>query len=204
MTLPVQLFRLPSARTMSTPMPNHDDSSPTDTSRGELFSQLLVGNRHRIYGFIYSLLHDHQQSEDLMQEVSTILWRKFDQFEEGTDFAAWAMSVARFCALNWRRKQARVPLALEEDDLMRLADDAAALGCSLDDRRDDLEVCLGRLPNRCRQAVWFRYQEDLPVKDIAKKQRVSIRSIYLLLEKAHGMLLDCMNRRQTESAQANQ
>ncbi|MEM9079911.1 MAG: sigma-70 family RNA polymerase sigma factor [Verrucomicrobiota bacterium] len=171
--------------------------------RGELFSQLLMANRHRIYGFAYTLIHNHEQTEDLMQEVSTILWRKFDQFEEGTDFAAWAMSVARFCALNWRRKQARLPFNLDDDELMKLADDAAAIGCELEDRRDDLEFCLAKLPQKCRQAIWYRYQEDLPVKEIAGRQSMSVRSVYLLLEKAHGLLLDCMRGRMSRTQEAS-
>jgi len=99
----------------------------SEQDRGERFSSLLISSRHRVYGFIYSLTQNHQASEDILQEVSTILWRKFDQYEEGTDFAVWAMSVGRFCVLNWRRKQARLPLNLEDADLMRLADEAISV-----------------------------------------------------------------------------
>jgi len=172
-----------------------ESQSASKGDRGELFSQLLIANRHRVYGFLYSLTHNHQGSEDLLQEVSMVLWRKFDQFEEGTDFAAWAMSVARFCALNWRRKQARLPLALDDDELMALADEAVAVGCAFDDQRDDLVHCLGRLPQKCRQVIWARYQKDAAVTEIAKEQKMSIRSIYFILEKAHGLLLDCINSR---------
>ncbi|GHC44984.1 sigma-70 family RNA polymerase sigma factor [Roseibacillus persicicus] len=181
---------------MSNP-PSKDEqaASPNQGERGELFSQLLIANRHRIYGFVYSLTHNHQGSEDLLQEVSMVLWRKFDQFEEGTDFAAWAMSIARFCTLNWRRKQARLPLSLEDSELMALADEAAGVACGVEDQRDDLVHCLGRLPQRCRQVVWARYQKDSPVKEIASQQRMSVRSIYFLLEKAHGLLLDCIKSR---------
>lgn len=171
------------------------DQENGEDGRGELFSQLLMANRHRIYGFIYSLLHKHQASEDLMQEVSMILWRKFDQFEEGTDFAAWAMSVARFCALNWRRKQARLPLPLEDDDLMKLADEAVAVGCEMEDRRDDLQHCLAKLPKRCQTVLGARYQDETPAQKIAEIQRISVRLVYLLLEKAHGLLLDCIHQR---------
>ena len=163
--------------------------------RGVLFSQLLIANRHRIYGFIYSLVHNHPGAEDLMQEVSMVLWRKFGQFEPGTDFAAWAMSIARFCSLNWRRKQAKLPLALEDEDLMRLADDAVAVACEFDDRRDALQQCLPRLPQRCRNVVVARYQEEASVPEIAESNNLSVRSIYLLLERAHGMLLDCIRER---------
>ncbi|WOO40881.1 sigma-70 family RNA polymerase sigma factor [Rubellicoccus peritrichatus] len=162
--------------------------------RGELYSELLVTNRHRIYGFIYSLLHNHQASEDLMQEVCVVLWRKFDQFQEGTDFAVWAMSVARFCALNWRRKQARLPLPLENEDIIRLADESMAVGCQLSERHEHLQHCLEKLPVKLRKIVKLRYHKEVRVADIAGDQGISVRSVYLFLERAHALLHECVQR----------
>ena len=163
--------------------------------RGELFSHLLITNRHRIYGFIYSLLHDHVASEDLFQEVSTILWRKFDNFEEGTDFAVWAMSVARYCSLNWRRKQSRLPLALEDEDLMRLADEAVSVSCDYDERRATLMECLTKLPNRLQGILRDRYIRGDRVREIAERRGKSVRSIYMFIERAHALLRECVERR---------
>ena len=174
-------------------MPSSSDNP--DADRGQLFSQLLIANRHRIYGFIYSLVQNHQGAEDLMQEVSMVLWRRFDQFEEGTDFAVWAFAVARYCTLNWRRKQARLPLTLDDDDLMRLVDESVAVGCEMSDRRDDLQHCLGKLPEKLRKILWSRYQKEEGANDIAAKQGLSVRSVYLFLEKAHSLLLGCMQQR---------
>lgn len=167
----------------------------SEQEKGERFSGHLMASRHRVYGFIYSLTQNHQASEDLLQEVSTILWRKFDQFEEGTDFAVWAMSVGRYCVLNWRRKQARLPLSLEDDDLMRLADEAISVSCEHDDLREGLEDCLTKLPDKCVRILRARYNREERVPDIAARQGKSVRSIYLLLEKAHGLLMDCIERR---------
>lgn len=123
-----------------------------------------------------------------------ILWRKFDQFEEGTDFAVWAMAVARYCSLNWRRKQVRLPLPLEDNDLMRLADEAVSVGCQEDERQAVLRECITKLPEKAAGTLKARYHRGERVPDIAKRQGKSVRSIYLILEKAHGMLLDCVNR----------
>ena len=174
------------------------EPSGESEAKGEVFSQLLISNRHRIYGFLYSLVHDHAAAEDLMQEVSMVLWRKFEQFEEGTDFAAWAMSVARFCALNWRRKQKRLPLALDDEHLMLLADEAVGVSCAFEDRRDDLRHCLAKLPEKLREVLWARYQSEQAVPRIAEARKISVRSVYLLLEKAHGLLLGCIRRRMEE------
>ena len=55
------------------------------------------------FRFIYSLVRGRHSSEDVLKDVSVVLWKKFDSFEIGTDFGAWAMCVARFTVLNWRR-----------------------------------------------------------------------------------------------------
>ena len=160
--------------------------------RVELFSELLIANRHRIYGFIYSLVHNHQAAEDLMQEVTIVLWRKFHVFEEGTSFAVWAMSVSRFCALNWRRKQARVPLPLEDDELMRMVDESISVGADLSDRHEKLQRCMTKLPAKFRHVLHWRYQKDERVVEVSERLGMSVRSVYMFLEKAHALLVECV------------
>ena len=80
-------------------------SVENDDETVQAFSRLLVANQRRIYGFILTLVHDRAAAEDILQDVSALLWQKFDKFERGTDFAAWGMAVSRLTILNWRRKQ---------------------------------------------------------------------------------------------------
>ena len=149
-------------------------------------------NRRRLQGFILALVHDVSATEDLLQEVSAVLWRKFDRFEEGTDFAAWAMAVARFQVLNWRRKQASLPLTLDEETLVLLADEAVVVACEMDERSEALGVCLERLSERNSRLVTARYQEGRSTQEIAGAEECTARSIRHRLEKIHRFLLDCI------------
>ncbi|HCC20439.1 MAG TPA: hypothetical protein DEP88_04220 [Verrucomicrobiales bacterium] len=171
------------------------------SNRGELYSTLLIKNRHRIYGFIYSMVHDHHASEDLFQDVSTILWEKFDRYVEGSDFAVWAMSIARFCILNWRRKQSRLALPLDDDVLIKLADESVKVSCEFDDLRGYLRDCCTIIPSQIMKVLHARYNRDEKVSSIAKRKNKSVRSIYLTLQKAHNMLLDCVERKMGRSLQ---
>ena len=91
------------------------DNAPVPIERGEAFTRLLVAHQPRIYGFVYSLVGDRAAADDVLQEVSTVLWRKFNDFEHGTNFNAWALNIARFSVLEWRRKQSRAPLLLDDE-----------------------------------------------------------------------------------------
>lgn len=164
--------------------------------RGELFTRLMMSERKRIFRFIYSLVHDRHSSEDVLQDVSVVLWKKFDSFEIGTDFGAWAMCVARFTVLNWRRRQKKLPIALSDDTLQLIADDAVAkLSTESSNRSVNLTECIHKLSDRQRSLLRARYELDQDVDAIAKKENRTARSIYFRLEKVHCLLLECLNRK---------
>ena len=82
------------------------ETTQDEFDRGERFMRHLMGNEHRIYGFILSLVHNWSDADDLLQDVTAIMWRKFDLYEPGTNFCAWALKIARFEVLNFRKKTA--------------------------------------------------------------------------------------------------
>lgn len=162
---------------------------------GEIFSRLLVANRQRIYGFILSLVHDRRAAEEILQDVSMVLWRKFERFELGTDFAAWAMSVARFSIFEWRRRQQRLPLPLNDEQMERLADEAVAVAFDFDARHEALRECLKKLPNRDHELLHLRYEVSESMTRIAELTRVSRVAVYKRLNRIHVALLACVRSR---------
>lgn len=168
-------------------------------TNGERYSRLLVANQRRIYGFILALVHDRNHADDLQQEVAAVLWNKFDQYEDGTDFAAWAMRVARLCVYEWRRKQSKLPLPMSEATFELLSEDAIAMSCEFDDRVSALRGCLGKLSERHQQLLSARYHENEPVRAIAERFGRTRRAIYKSLEKIHTNLLACIRRQLAEN-----
>ncbi|MEX2025689.1 MAG: sigma factor, partial [Pirellulaceae bacterium] len=68
-----------------------------------LFSQ----NARRLYAYIFLLLGNAADADDVFQETSRVLWEKFDQFQPGANFLAWAESVAHYQTLSFRRRRQR-------------------------------------------------------------------------------------------------
>jgi RNA polymerase sigma-70 factor (ECF subfamily) len=108
----------------------------------EQFSRLLTANTGRICAFIFTLVHDYDATQELMQEVSLVLWRKFETFDLSTDFAVWAMSVARLSVFEWRRTNKRVLLPLDDGEFALLADEAQAVARECDERKGALRQFL--------------------------------------------------------------
>ncbi len=159
------------------------------------FSRLLVANQRRIHGFILSLVHDRAAAGDILQDVSVLLWEKFERFEPGTDFAAWGMSIARLTILNWRRRQKKVPLPLDDEQLAMLADEAVAVSCQYEERRLALGQCIEGLSDENRNLLASRYEMDQPMSGIAERLGRSRVAVYKRLHRVHALLLDCINDR---------
>ncbi len=167
---------------------------PSNSDSHELFTRLMVANQRRIYGFIYTLVHDHSAADDVLQEATTLLWQKFDTFQPGTDFGAWAMKVARFKVLEWRRKQQRLPLPIEEELLHDLAAKAEEAHMTDDlGRREALEECMATLSARDSSLLDKRYTQDQPVSRIAKQLGRTRDAVYKVLARIHRDLQTCIN-----------
>ncbi|MEM8955644.1 MAG: sigma-70 family RNA polymerase sigma factor [Verrucomicrobiota bacterium] len=162
--------------------------------RGEAFTRLFIASEKRIFGLIFALVQDRVAAEDILQETGARLWQKFDEFEEGTDFAAWALQVTRFVVLEWRRSQRRVPLPLEDEELHALADTYQDVEEPLASVRAHLDECLEKLSDRQRALLRCLYVEGRTVVETASLWNRSRRTIHKLLRKTKEQLLACIAR----------
>jgi RNA polymerase sigma-70 factor (ECF subfamily) len=162
----------------------------------EQFTRLLVAHQRRIYGFIYTLVQDHVATEDILQEVTTVLWRKFETFELGSDFGSWALRVARLSVFEWRRLQQKLPLPIDDELLLKLASKAEAVQSSDHlARYETLEDCLSHLHDRDRELLNQRYVEDEPVTGIASRSGRTRDAVYKVLARIHRNLGECIQHK---------
>lgn len=165
-----------------------------ELERGERFTRLLLAHQRRIYAFVLALVHDPVMADDVLQEVMGVLWRKFDEFRDQTDFAAWAMSTARLSVFEWRRRQAKLPLRLSDEEIACLADEAVGLCGEFETRRAALRECLRKLGDKERRLLHARYFLDESVAEMATQAGHTPRAIYKALNKVHAVLLRCIRR----------
>jgi RNA polymerase sigma-70 factor (ECF subfamily) len=173
-------------------MVNEPASPPPPADATERFVGLLLANERRVYGFIVSLVPHFSDADDLWQQTSTVLWRKFAEFEPGSDFAAWAMKIARYEVLKYRHRHAGSPMQFSDALADQLADEAAAVGESANARAAALQDCLGKLTDRDRELIRLRYEQEHTTRDVARQAGRSVDAIYKALNRIHGSLLACI------------
>jgi len=170
---------------------------PRETDRNESFVRIFAANQRRIHGFIMMLVPRAVDADDIFQEVSLELWRKFDGFTIGTDFVAWANQFSRFLVLKHFAKQRRLGrLVFDERLLDLLAVEAASAPAHADDRLDALRQCLENLPAKSKNLLAMRYESGLKsCREVAARMGRSADAVYKALSRLHDALLECIERR---------
>ncbi len=164
--------------------------------RTDEFADLVTLHQGRLYGYVFALVQNSADAEELVQRTVFILWRRFDEYETGTGFSSWAMKTARYEVLNFLKTQRR--RAFHSDKLLDTLVDHAA---SIDDddfavaRRQALVECLKKLRDFDRTLVRRRYERDQALEDVATQVNRSSQSISNSLKRIRAGLYSCIQQR---------
>lgn len=166
----------------------------SQAARTEDFIQLLIRNRQRVFSFIMTLVPDWNDAEEILQETSTVLWRKFDQFEPGSDFVRWANQVAYYEVLKFRKRKKTESVRFRRAVLEKLARESTEMNGVLEDQREALARCVQKLPEKDRQLLRLRYGLDASPRGVAEQLGRSVDAVYKSLRRVRHALLGCVRR----------
>ena len=167
----------------------------TKTGDYEVFLRQFLHHRNQIYTFLFALVGNPSDTEDIFQEVSTIMWRRFDQFEAGTNFLAWSRQIGRNVVMDYRRKRKRRQMVPLDDGIVDLLSQRFELiQDQVEDRKQSLKICLTKLNQENRHLIQMVYEQEIPIKSIANQMNLSVQRIYQKLGAVHGALLHCVER----------
>ncbi len=164
-----------------------------DDDRYEAFTRLLMEHAPRVRSFLRGLLPSWSEVEEVAQEASLVAWRKFDDFEEGTSFGGWLLTIARFEALKYRRRVARSPLVFVDDVWDLLAEEASGEGVQ-QIRRRHLEGCLEKMDISKRELLLKVHSPGVVMREVALQAGKSEQAFYKIIQRLRAVLLDCVSK----------
>ena len=162
--------------------------------RGEYFVKLLAQHERQLASYVSTFVYSGSDADDILQETKLALWRSFDQFQEGTNFGAWARKAAFNRILNFRRRKARESdrLIFSEACLERLAGTFEQETDAREERMDTLSDCVTKLSADHRKLLAGRYLDAISIEELAKKSKRSVQATYRVLSRIRLKLRDCV------------
>jgi RNA polymerase sigma-70 factor (ECF subfamily) len=163
------------------------------------FIRLMTKYERMVYGYIFSLVPNWADADEILQETNIRLWEEFEKFQPGTNFAAWAVRVAHFQVLTWRKKVSRSKLVFDQRVVDALAAEPYWTDEIFEARQAALAECVAELSENSRELLKHCYVNGAKAKDVAAELNRKPAAIYKALERIRGALHSCIERRITRT-----
>lgn len=172
-----------------------DIDSQLDATQGaQDFLRLYSVHQKQLYAFIGTFLRDAADIDEVLQETTIILWKKFGEFRANGNFLSWSFGVARLEVLRYVRSAKKGKFPFTNDLIELLADDRHRQLDHLDRRREALTHCLDKLNLRDRSLVESCYRPGVQVKQVAEKLKRPVNAVYQSLSRIRRWLHECITR----------
>jgi RNA polymerase sigma-70 factor, ECF subfamily len=159
------------------------------------FAALLRHHQTQLFGYIYSLVRDLNDADDLFQQTSLVLWDKFEQFDSSRSFINWSCGVARYEVLNFLRSRSRNRLYFSDELNLALIEAHESLEHEqFEDRRDALAGCMKKLRERDLELLETCYGRSVCIQEVAQAWGRSTHSIHNSLRRLRRVLFECVRR----------
>ena len=135
-----------------------------------------------VYGKAFSILKNHQDADDAVQETFIRVYRALPGFRFESSFRTWLITIATRQALNYRERVAKEHESLDgpegtfEHPALRVEE--TQITAVLDqEARCLLREALPNLPRRQKQALTLKLQHDWKYEQIAQEMGTSVGSV---------------------------
>jgi RNA polymerase sigma-70 factor, ECF subfamily len=163
--------------------------------RSTEFVRLLTQHDRSVLLFILSLVPNWTDAEELQQETNVKLWQEFGKFRLGSDFGAWARTIAWYEVLTFRERNRRQWLRTSPKFLESVAAEVEATADQTGTRQAALAECVEQLSAFGRELLRLHYTMGWKVRDIAQKLRFSSAAVYKALQRVRVELRQCMDHK---------
>ena len=169
------------------------DQTPPD--HDSQFVALLTQVQLPLVLYVRSLMPGNSMAKDVAQQANVKIWEKRNDYELGTNFKAWAFSIARFEVLNYRKRAARESKLMFSADLQEILADDLLAAPAAEPMHDALRGCLASLKPHERQLLLHRYATSATLAEYAKQVGRTVGGLKVTLHRLRNLLLQCIHRK---------
>lgn len=155
---------------------------------------LFVQHQQAVLAYVLSLEPDLHDAQEIVQETFVTASRKAAMFVGGTNFLAWACSIACFNTLHFQRTRGRRNARLAEDVVELLAGHDDEDFSVFQSRVTALRRCLQELAPKARELINLRYHAGKLPEQIAGDVGWTANSVRVALTRARNALRECLGR----------
>lgn len=142
------------------------------------FNLLVRKYGQKLYWVVRRLVIDHEDADDLMQNVWVKVWQNLESFKAESQLYTWLYRISANEALtflNKKKKRFFLPLVDVEAELSEKVE--ADPGISGDEVQLKLQKAILSLPDKQRLVFQMRYYDEMPYEEMSKVLGTSVGAL---------------------------
>lgn len=142
------------------------------------FNLLVREYQKRVYWHVRKMVIDHDDADDVTQEIFIKIHRHIDKFREDAQLFTWIYRIATNECLSFLQRKKRrffLPIGDVEGELMAKLDNSSTL--SGDEIQVKLQKALLKLPDKQRMVFNMKYFDDMPYEQISEITETSVGAL---------------------------
>jgi RNA polymerase sigma-70 factor (ECF subfamily) len=161
------------------------------------YKRLMQKYHDAIFNFIFRMVHDREQVEDLTQEAFIKAFSSLKSFNEEYAFSTWLYKIATNNCIDYIRKRKlqmysiNKPIESRDSDFtFELPDESYEADRELidDQRARMLKEAIEQLPEKYRRVIHLRHVDEKSYEEIAAMLKLPIGTVKAHIFRAREML----------------
>ena len=132
----------------------------------EAFDELVLRHQRSVYRLCYRYVNNHEDANDLTQEVFVRAWRAIGRFRGQSAFSTWLYRIGVNACLNFRA--ARRPQTMELPETLPDAGLGADRRLEKEEKAQRVREAVKRLPEKQRATLILKVYQDLTHQEVAQ------------------------------------
>ena len=149
----------------------------------------------QVLDFVSRLVSDAGDAEELAQDAFVRAFRSLGQFDGRSSWLTWVLRIAYHTALNHLKRQRQQWLSIDDLPLVDTPDD---LSTDREERIQQLDAAIGRLPADEQLLLHLYYYDDRPLRDIAYIMEAEPNALGVRLHRIRKKLQTMIKQREDE------
>ncbi len=169
----------------------------------DAFRDLVETHQQRVIGTVTRMLGDHNDAEDLAQQIFVRVWKSAPRWEPTAKFTTWLYTILRNLVFNECRRRARhkttsLDAATDDEDHPQQFPDGNAKPADTamldEEMQEAIERSIQELPEAQRMAVIMRRYQDVSYEEIAEVLDLTVPSVKSVLFRARTELREKLRK----------
>jgi len=168
-----------------------------DLGNHELFEVLYSRYFKKVRDKCFSFLKDSKQSEEFANDILTKAYEKIPGFKGNSSFSSWLYSITYNYCIDYLRvkKKLHYPDWNRSNEIPEIIDESET---DLEAASyENLLVILEAIHPEEKVLLLMKYQDNLPIKQIAKTLRISEDAVKMRLKRARTRVIYMYNQKFT-------